>query len=395
VLQEVLLCSPHPEVREVFANLLSTTFGITVKNEEAYLGEVEQVADFDCEQAYIDCGEVRHQRIHASAALRLVKLMVQGMMSCARVNWRNFDEFFILLRDFARSHFQVASYLIQRNMISILLEFVMNNKPPFHNSQGGSGYRMGDSVQQPNFQHAYQLLAYLIKCCLTKGITQVSHYSPFSVFQEENKSIPIPEDHIMGFLTPECQQEILQTAHQSSDCQNQAVSEIIIHLSWGDIKVSQFFLSELISHIQHRKSSNNTLNSHFQLIQELLSLEDKQAYKNRRIEYFFNFGQEALGSHGGPSSGSGRNPTAYQPLSIFDFLFRAKQSHPIYAIKLLNFVALLALRDQAILDLVSSMAAHRDWIWAFIHRVGDDGAQVHRAQQRFNINLPHLQETTI
>ena len=41
VLQEVLLCSPHSDVREVFANLLSTTFGIVIKNEESYLGDAE------------------------------------------------------------------------------------------------------------------------------------------------------------------------------------------------------------------------------------------------------------------------------------------------------------------------------------------------------------------
>lgn len=49
VLQELLLCSPFPEVREVFANLLSTTFGITIKNEESYLSEVEQIIEFNCE----------------------------------------------------------------------------------------------------------------------------------------------------------------------------------------------------------------------------------------------------------------------------------------------------------------------------------------------------------
>lgn len=59
VLQEVLLCSPHPEVREVFANLLSTTFGIVIKNEESYLGDGEQIADFDCEQRQIDMGDIR------------------------------------------------------------------------------------------------------------------------------------------------------------------------------------------------------------------------------------------------------------------------------------------------------------------------------------------------
>lgn len=114
----------------------------------------------------------------------------------------------------------------------------MNNKPPF-GGQGGSNYRMGDNVQQPDFQPAYELFSYLVKCCLTKGITQVSHYSPFSVFQEENKRIHLPEDQIMGFLTPECfSQELLATAHQCGESQNLAVEQVVVHLSWGDLKVS-------------------------------------------------------------------------------------------------------------------------------------------------------------
>lgn len=178
-------------------------------------------------------------RYQKSAALRLVKLFIEGMMDWARINWRSFNEFFNLLKDFAQSHFQVAAYFIHEGMIGILLEFVMNNKPPFYNSRGGSTYRMGDAVQQPDFQPAYELFSYLVKCCLTEGITQVSHYSPYSVFQEESKRIHLPQDHIMGFLTTECfSQELLATAHECSEGQNIAVEQVVVHLSWGDIKVS-------------------------------------------------------------------------------------------------------------------------------------------------------------
>ena len=79
-------------------------------------------------------GDIRQKRVHFSSALRLVKLVINGMMHCARVNWRNFDEFFMLLKDFVQSHYQVTLYLIHSNMITLLLEFVMNNKPPFYNN---------------------------------------------------------------------------------------------------------------------------------------------------------------------------------------------------------------------------------------------------------------------
>jgi hypothetical protein len=238
VLQEVLLRSPYAEVREVFANLLSTTFAITIKNEESYLGDHEQLADFECEQEAIDRFDIRNMRYQKSAALRLVKLFIEGMMDWARINWRSFNEFFNLLKDFAQSHFQVAAYFIHEGMIGILLEFVMNNKPPFYSSRGAT-HRMGDAVQQPDFQPAYELFSYLVKCCLTEGITQVSHYSPYSVFQEENKRIHLPRDHIMGFLTTECfSHELLATAHECSEGQNIAVEQVVVHLSWGDLQVS-------------------------------------------------------------------------------------------------------------------------------------------------------------
>ena len=104
VLQEVLICSHFPEVREVFANLLSTTFSVTIRNEEAYLAEYEQVADFDCDQRNLDRFEVKNIQIPKSAAVRLVKFFIEGMMNCARVNWKSFSEFFLLLKDVAQLH---------------------------------------------------------------------------------------------------------------------------------------------------------------------------------------------------------------------------------------------------------------------------------------------------
>jgi hypothetical protein len=151
VLQRVLLGSHFPEVREEFATLLSNTFAITVKNEEKYLGQVEQQYDLDCEADSLQRRELRHTSVQKSAALRLVRLLIDEMMHCARANWRNFAEYFVLLKEMAQTHFQVTTYLIQAGMIGRLLQFVMNGRPPFHTTQGGSVFRMGDVIQQPDF----------------------------------------------------------------------------------------------------------------------------------------------------------------------------------------------------------------------------------------------------
>ena len=101
ILQEILLASNYSEVRESFAILISTTFGITIMNEEKYLSSVDHQADFECDQRLIERGEVSQRRVNKSAALRLVKLFIYRIINQARVYWRNFDDFFILLKDFA------------------------------------------------------------------------------------------------------------------------------------------------------------------------------------------------------------------------------------------------------------------------------------------------------
>jgi hypothetical protein len=101
VLQEVLLCSNVPEVREVFANLLCTTFGVVVRNEEPYLSQQEEFANFECEQAQLERFEVKNMHIPKAASIRLVKMFIEELIDCAKVNWKNFQEFFLLLRDFA------------------------------------------------------------------------------------------------------------------------------------------------------------------------------------------------------------------------------------------------------------------------------------------------------
>ena len=119
-------------------------------------------------------------------------MFVDELMHCAKVNWRNFNEFFLLILDFARAHYLIAEYMInQANLVYVLLEFVMNNKTPHY--QSSTQFKMGDMVDTPNFQHVYELLAYLIKCSLTRGVRNVSQYSPESAYQEEEKCIHLPE----------------------------------------------------------------------------------------------------------------------------------------------------------------------------------------------------------
>lgn len=53
------------------------------------------------------------------------------------------------------------------------------------------------------------------------------------------------------------------------------------------------------------------------------------------------------------------------------------------------------MRERQIFELVAEMVSQRDWIWEFILRIVEDGTQISRAQQRYNINLGELQQATV
>ena len=68
-------------------------------------------------------------------------------------------------------------------------------------------------------------------------------------------------------------------------------------------------------------------------------------------------------------------------------------------LQILNFIGKLALResyDTILMDLLRMNNDHFvDWVWVFIHQVGQDHTLVNRAQQKFNIQLSALQYRTI
>lgn len=249
-------------------------------------------------------------------------------------------------------------------MIGKLLQFIMNGKAPYHGGQGGTTFRMGDAVQQPDFSHAFALFAYLIRCCLTDGITAVQQYSPHSIFEEEEKCIRLRDEHLAGFLTSDCQQEILSKTHLCSESQNQALEEVVVHLSWGDITTSLFFLQELIDLVRARPGQVNMLDYHLKLIAHIISLEDNSTLKAQRIDHFLRFGEHNLPSYGGglaghaaaPTSGDHGRPIVNHGLGIFAFLYD-QAPFPIYRLKLLNFLGGLALRDTNVL-LLEALREH-------------------------------------
>jgi len=69
--------------------------------------------------------------VYKSAALRFLILFVGNQnyfMNAARINWRNFNEFFMLLTDLAQTNFKITSFIINNGMILSLIDFILNGK---------------------------------------------------------------------------------------------------------------------------------------------------------------------------------------------------------------------------------------------------------------------------
>ena len=76
-------------------------------------------------------GKVQKMVVYKSAAFRFLILFVGNqnyLMNCARINWRNFNEFFMLLIDLAQTNFKVTSFMIKNGMILSLIDFILNGK---------------------------------------------------------------------------------------------------------------------------------------------------------------------------------------------------------------------------------------------------------------------------
>ena len=100
----------------------------------------------------------------------------------------------------------------------------------------------------------------------------------------------------------------------------------------------------------------------------------------------------------GPSSGYQHSHYQYSN-SLFGFLQKTRTDSPIYLLTILNFIGKLALRDSKDSMFLELLRANKDqfadWVWAFIHRVGQDQMVIERAQSKYNIQLVGLQEHTI
>lgn len=69
--------------------------------------------------------------------------------------------------------------------IGVLLEFMMNNKAPFNNTNPLKP-SMGQTGQEASFILPYDILSYFIRCTVTPIMTKSQTYPPSAIYTAES-----------------------------------------------------------------------------------------------------------------------------------------------------------------------------------------------------------------
>jgi hypothetical protein len=156
-----------------------------------------------------------------------------------RKSWSTFDNYFLVLNYFVQLGDKEVSYIISKARgIYKIMDFIANNSPPFH--QDTSRKKMGGRGLDPDFTIPTDILAHLVKSCITKGMLSASEENKFS-----DSAAIIPHDDVSKFMTKQG-----FTTGFLQIYTNNSVSEIVNHLSFNDIENSRFFIEELLESLR-------------------------------------------------------------------------------------------------------------------------------------------------
>jgi len=177
-----------------------------------------------------------------------------------RENWRRYEEYFNVLKDFSQQSFYATKFMLEQKGIVRLLEFLMNCKTPFADDKKP---KMGEgNLVEPALTQPLDLVSFLTRSTFTNGIASENVFSPTSVYQDEERKLMIPVNEIGYFLRDETLNELLRRCSDShSEDAINALANIVAHLSWGDRNVSQFFVRQLLNFLDKQSNDMNAANA--------------------------------------------------------------------------------------------------------------------------------------
>ena len=268
-------------------------------NEQAYFFETIEYIHFKAEDFKDENGKTENRPIkfikqeRQSAVARFMEYFFgpDMMGKEVRTQWRQYEEYFDVLSDFVQSDFNAVKFMVQDMMgIDILLEFLMNNKPPYdfaHKSDQKP--RMGMSAHEPSLERPFDLLKYLICSTTTENIVEKGLYPDGSKYNPDAAQIKfVSSDNSTKLISDKCIHELIRrTVHADTDGAYSSLRQIYQHLSWNFEKLQKHIITKLIEYIKMNKSQRKHMGTTFALLSDLLGMQDgKHA---ARYECLFNF----------------------------------------------------------------------------------------------------------
>lgn len=113
------------------------------------------------------------------------------------------------------------------------------------------------------------------------------------------------------------------------------------------------------------------------------------------MDFILNFGENIMSQQYISENQFGNSSNS---LGLVNFLYRIKDSYPIYLLIILNFIGKLATsdnKDSIIKEKLQEIKNYlQEWVLIFISRVLNDSLLVNRAKQKFNIQLDVIAKET-
>ena len=143
---EHLLKNKSEEERENFRALLITVISLAAKNEEKVF--FNQDSDEYQTEVLVEYNEEKGKFIAEVAPkavlIRFMQVFFESMLDDARTYFQHFEDYFQVLFYFARLGYRETKYLVHAKGIFKIMDFVMNNSPPFHHDK--SRKKMGNAL---------------------------------------------------------------------------------------------------------------------------------------------------------------------------------------------------------------------------------------------------------
>lgn len=275
IMVDILLENKHAEVRYIFSKLITRVLEIASDAEQNLLYEFEEVYNLNWISHYKTDSRLTRDDVfeHKSKAAsgRFIEMMCDSMLNEARKNWRRFNDFFKVLKNYTEMGCMQCKFLVHKNMIYKLLELYMNNSGPFPNDK----YQMGDQATEPDMEYIIDTLSLLVSSCITDAMIKLQKYAPTSLFISSPHK-PELDSYTDQFFRDYKVYKTLLNHHGL-----ESIQRITIHLAWGSISHSMFYIEELMNTIINYKTNWNYTLPYLRILAAIFSLDDD--YKEIRV----------------------------------------------------------------------------------------------------------------